>query len=222
MGITELITHSGPIGLVVLLLLLGFSLVSWAIIFYKWWSLRKAQKASANFIDLFWKVRRFDEVFERSKRLEDSPLSRVFQSGYQEWMKVNKTENAESASSVSTHGVENVEHALRRASTSEMNELEKMVPFLATVGSTSPFIGLFGTVVGIMNSFHEIGSQGSASLATVAPGIAEALVATAAGLLAAIPAVMAYNYFSVRLRSIGSEMDTFSSDFLTVVKRYLP
>lgn len=222
MGITELIMHSGPIGLVVLLLLLGFSLVSWAIIFYKWWSLRKAQKASANFIDLFWKVRRFDEVFERSKRLEDSPLSRVFQSGYQEWMKVNKTENAESASSISTHGVENVEHALRRASTSEMNELEKMVPFLATVGSTSPFIGLFGTVVGIMNSFHEIGSQGSASLATVAPGIAEALVATAAGLLAAIPAVMAYNYFSVRLRSIGSEMDTFSSDFLTVVKRYLP
>lgn len=222
MGITELIMHSGPIGLVVLLLLLGFSLVSWAIIFYKWWSLRKAQKASANFIDLFWKVRRFDEVFERSKRLEDSPLSRVFQSGYQEWMKVSKTENSESANSVSTHGVENVEHALRRASTSEMNELEKMVPFLATVGSTSPFIGLFGTVVGIMNSFHEIGSQGSASLATVAPGIAEALVATAAGLLAAIPAVMAYNYFSVRLRSIGSEMDTFSSDFLTVVKRYLP
>jgi biopolymer transport protein TolQ len=113
----------------------------------------------------------------------------------------------------------NVERALRRASINEVTILETMVPFLATTGSTAPFVGLFGTVWGIMNSFIEIGGQKSASLDVVAPGIAEALIATAIGLVAAIPAVMAYNYFSRRIRVISSEMETFSSDFLNIIRR---
>jgi biopolymer transport protein TolQ len=122
--------------------------------------------------------------------------------------------------SMSFGGIENIERALRRASTTEMTELERLVPFLATVGSTSPFIGLFGTVIGIMKSFAEIGAKGSANLATVAPGIAEALIATAAGLLAAIPAVIAYNFFGARIKVLGVEMENFSADFMNIVRRH--
>ncbi len=221
MAIFDLLKHSGPIAMVVLFILLAFSLVSWAIILFKWWSLRRAERASQKFTDLFWKIRKFDEVAERAKKLDDSPLTHVFLSGYEELSRITKDEkHKDNPTSMTAHGIENVEHALRRATSQEMTELERMVPFLATVGSTSPFIGLFGTVVGIMNSMQQMGAQGSASLSTVAPGIAEALVATAAGLLAAIPAVIAYNYFAVRLRNMGNDMDTFSSDFLNVVRRY--
>lgn len=205
------ITHSSPIALCVLAMLLLFSIVSWAIVIVKYFSLRRAEKTSSEFADLFWKLRRLDDVSQASVRLRESPLAKIFQRGYQELIHARKEDQ----------GLESVEHALRKASLAEMKDLESLVPFLATVGSTSPFIGLFGTVVGIMSSFHDIGVQGSASLATVAPGIAEALVATAAGLLAAIPAVIAYNYFAVRLRSFGSEMESFSSDFLNVAKRHL-
>jgi biopolymer transport protein TolQ len=173
------------------------------------------------FTELFWKLRRFDEVFEISKKYGKSPVAQIFQRGYQELSHVKKSETTSSDVQFSASGIENVEHAMRRACQSEMADLEQLVPFLATVGSTSPFIGLFGTVVGIMNSFAEIGAKGSANLATVAPGIAEALVATAAGLLAAIPAVMAYNYFSTRIRALAVDMENFSSDFLSIVRRHI-
>ena len=215
----EWILHSGPIAMAVLVVLLSFSVVSWAIIFFKWRHIRKATRSSNEFSDLFWRLRRFDEVFEIAKRYPSSPIAQIFQRGYQELAHVKKHENAGDNIPFSATGVENVEHALRRACQTELAGLEQLIPFLATVGSTSPFIGLFGTVVGIMNSFAEIGAKGSANLATVAPGIAEALVATAAGLLAAIPAVMAYNYFSTRTRVLATEMENFSSDFLGIVRK---
>jgi biopolymer transport protein TolQ len=215
------IMSSGPVALFVLMLLLAFSVVSWAIIIIKYVSLRRAERASVEFTDVFWKLRRFDEVFDASRRFGKSPLAKVFRKGYQELAQIKKDEKQKDSSEMAAGGIENVEHALRRAYLAEMTDLERLIPFLATVGSTSPFIGLFGTVVGIMNSFHEIGTTGSASLATVAPGIAEALIATAAGLLAAIPAVIAYNYFSVRVRVLSTEMDSFSSDFLNIVRRHI-
>jgi biopolymer transport protein TolQ len=215
------ILHSGPIAMAVLGLLVLFSVVSWAIIFYKWRLLAKATKGSVEFTDLFWKLRRFDEVYEISKRYPARPVAQIFQKGYLELAQVKKNQKGTEDIEFSANGIENVEHALRRSCQEEMSALEQLVPFLATVGSTSPFIGLFGTVVGIMNSFAEIGAKGTANLATVAPGIAEALVATAAGLLAAIPAVMAYNYFSTRIRSMSTEMENFSGDFLNIVRRHM-
>ncbi len=215
------IMHSGPVALLVLAILLLFSVTSWAIIILKFLNLKRAAQSSNEFTDVFWKLRRFDEVFEATHRYPNSPLAQIFIKGYQELMHLKKDEKPkDSAEHLGVSSVESVEHALRKISMAQMTQMESLVPFLATVGATSPFIGLFGTVVGIMASFHEIGQQGSASLATVAPGIAEALIATAAGLLAAIPAVIAYNYFSVRIRFLGQEMDTFSSDFINIIKRH--
>jgi biopolymer transport protein TolQ len=221
----ELITHSGPMAFMTLLLLVGFSVASWGIIFVKWLALRKAQQESMAFLETFWHSKRLDDIFDKTEGMAHSPIAQVFRQGYQELLKVkqrekSKEENTGQMGAPILGGAENIERALRRASTAEMTELDRMVPFLATVGSTSPFIGLFGTVVGIMKSFQEIGAKGSANLATVAPGIAEALIATAAGLLAAIPAVIAYNLFSNRIRILGAEMDNFSSDFMNIVKRY--
>ena len=220
MEMLDSILHAGPVAWAVMSLLVAFSVTSWAITFSKYRELSKAEASSLEFIDLFWKLKRFDELFEVSKRYSHSPVAQVFRRGYQELVHLKGNEESPSGHGVSASGIDSVEHALRRATLSEMSALERMVPFLATVGSTSPFIGLFGTVVGIMASFHEIGLKGSASLATVAPGISEALIATAAGLLAAIPAVIAYNYFSVRIRAVNTEMVSFSSDFLSIVRRH--
>ena len=216
----DLATHSGPLALAVLILLVIFSLVSWAIIFVKWMNLRQAVKESLTFLDTFWQSKRLDDIYQRAEAMVSCPIAQVFRQGYQELLKVKRREKSQEAGAMQLGGIENIERALRRAMTAEMTELEKLVPFLATVGSTSPFIGLFGTVVGIMKSFQEIGAKGSANLATVAPGIAEALIATAAGLLAAIPAVIAYNLFTQRIRVLGAEMDNFSSDFMNIVRRH--
>lgn len=218
----ETITHSGPLAFFVLLLLVAFSIGSWAIIVVKFMALRAAQKGSAEFLEHFWQSKRLDEIFTRTEQMPASPLAQVFRAGYQELVKVKQREAAaaEKGKVQIGDGVENVERALRRAALAEMTELERLVPLLATVGSTSPFIGLFGTVIGIMKSFGEIGAAGSANLATVAPGISEALIATAAGLLAAIPAVIAFNAFNSRIKVLGSEMESFSSDFMNIVRRH--
>lgn len=218
----ETITHSGPLAFLVLLLLVAFSIGSWAIIVVKFMALRAAQRGSAEFLEHFWQSKRLDEIFTRTEQMAASPLAQVFRAGYQELVKVKQREAAaaEKGKVQIGDGVENVERALRRAALAEMTELERLVPLLATVGSTSPFIGLFGTVIGIMKSFGEIGAAGSANLATVAPGISEALIATAAGLLAAIPAVIAFNAFNSRIKVLGSEMESFSSDFMNIVRRH--
>ena len=217
----DTITHSGPIAFLTLLVLVGFSVASWGIILLKWLAIQKAQRSSLDFLETFWQSKRLDEIFQRSEDMSQSPIAQVFRAGYQELVKVKQREQKqEGALSQQLGGAENVERALRRASMAEMTELGRLIPFLATVGSTAPFIGLFGTVVGIMKAFRDIGAQGSAHLATVAPGIAEALIATAAGLAAAIPAVIAYNYFGSRIKVLGTEMENFSSDFMNIVRRH--
>jgi len=216
----DAVTDAGPVGLMTMLLLLGFSVASWGIILLKWVGLRNAQKQSVGFLEVFWESKKLDEIFTRSEGMTLSPVAQVFRAGYQELIKVKKREAADDKSTIQLSGVENIERALRRAATAEMTDLERMIPFLATVGSTAPFIGLFGTVVGIINAFQDIARHKSASLTTVAPGIAEALVATAAGLVAAIPAVIAFNYFGNRVKLLGKEMENFSSDFMNIVRRH--
>jgi biopolymer transport protein TolQ len=211
----------------VLLVLLFFSITSWTIIILKYRFIRKAFKESAVFIDYFWKSRDFSEAFTKAKALQASPVARLFRTGYTELKKNIQTGSSYSGDSETpslrtrTIGLDNVKRALRRGVTTETTRMTQMVPFLATTGNTTPFIGLFGTVWGIMGSFQGIGLRGSASLAVVAPGIAEALVATAGGLAVAIPAVIGFNYFMHKIRSLESELDSFSSDFLNIVERDL-
>jgi biopolymer transport protein TolQ len=212
---------AGIIVKLVLILLLFFSVVSWAIILFKLFQIHRANSESVRFMDFFWKSKRFDTIASQVDRFANSPLTVLFNEGYGELKKVveGKGESEGSALSTDLGGVENVSRALRRATNSEITRLEKYLTFLATTGSTSPFIGLFGTVWGIMTAFEGIGKTGSASLAVVAPGIAEALIATAIGLVAAIPAVMAYNHFQNKIRVLIKEMDSFSTEFLNIVQR---
>ena len=216
----ELLLNAGPVVKLVLLVLAYFSLVSWAIIFYKFRIINRASRDSRNFLDFFWSTKRFDVIGQGLKDYSWSPLTVLFKEGFQELIKTQRRKEGEDeALSTDMGGSENVARALRRATTQEIHRLEKFLTFLATTGSTAPFIGLFGTVWGIMDSFHGIGQTGSASLAVVAPGISEALVATAIGLVAAIPAVVAYNHFVNKVNILTGEMDNFSQEFLNIVER---
>lgn len=211
-----------PVVILVLVLLIAMSAACWGIIWFKWRRLRKAQEESIEFLEAFWGSKRLDAIFQGSENLKNSPISQVFRAGYVELSKLKKTQaEGEERGGMrdAMGGIENVERSLRRASLSELTSMESLVPFLATTGSSAPFIGLFGTVVGIMKAFVEI-KPGTATLEAVGPGISHALIATAVGLFAAIPAVMAYNYFVRRIKVLYSEMDNFSSDFLNIVKRH--
>lgn len=226
--VIKMISGAGLMVQFVLLMLLFFSVTSWAIIIVKFRYLRRAFKESDQFIDYFWKSRDLAGAFAKAKLLQGSPIARVFRIGYLELKKLSQTGgslsqegngSAGSSLMMGFGGSTNVKRALRRAINSETTRMGQMVPFLATTGNTTPFIGLFGTVWGIMNSFHGIGLRGSASLAVVAPGISEALIATAAGLAVAIPAVIAFNYFMQKIRFIESELNSFSADFLNILER---
>lgn len=216
-----LLLNAGIIVKCVLILLSMFSVISWGIILFKFIQVFKANSESERFMDFFWKSKRFDTIASQVDRFSNSPLTVMFNEGYSELKKVVEGHGSPDVTGMSTDlgGVENVSRALRRASNSELTRLEKYLTFLATTGSTSPFIGLFGTVWGIMTAFEGIGKTGSASLAVVAPGIAEALIATAIGLVAAIPAVMAYNHFQHKIRVLVNDMDSFSTEFLNIVQR---
>jgi biopolymer transport protein TolQ len=226
--VVQMVTSAGLMVQFVLLMLLFFSVTSWAIIIIKFRYIRRAFKESEQFTDYFWKSRDLASAFAKAKVLPGSPLARVFRVGYLELKKVSQSSAAfTSGSDAPAHGSmastfsgsENVKRALRREITSETTRMTQMVPFLATTGNTTPFIGLFGTVWGIMSSFHGIGLRGSASLAVVAPGISEALIATAAGLAVAIPAVIAFNYFMQKIKVIESELQSFAADFLNILER---
>jgi len=206
---------AGPVVKLVLLILLYFSVVSWAIIFYKGLMIRQAMKQSDAFLDFFWKQKRLEVAATGLEAFPHSPLTALYREGYQEMSRVLQQEESGEAEWLG----ENVDRALRRAATQQTHRLEKYLNFLATTGSSAPFIGLFGTVWGIMDAFHGIGKTGSASLATVAPGISEALVATAIGLVAAIPAVIGYNHFVNKVNILCGEMDNFSHEFLNLVQR---
>ena len=204
----------------VLLILVAMSVACWVIIFQKQGAIGKATTQSADFLEIFWQSRRLDQVYESSGEFEGSPIAEVFRAGYVELNKLSSTSAAQAGMTSDLGATDNVARSLRRASRVELTELERRIPFLATTGSTAPFIGLFGTVWGILRAFQKIGITGQASMQTVGPDIAHALVATAMGLAAAIPAVMAYNYFTNRLRVLHGEMENFSNDFLNIVKRH--
>ncbi len=213
---------TGLVVKLVLILLLFFSVVSWAIILFKLLQVHRANNESNRFMDFFWKTKKFESIHPQLDRFSNSPLTILFSEGYSELKKLmEQGESKVSSDGISTDlgGIDNIARALRRATTSEITRLEKYLTFLATTGSTAPFIGLFGTVWGIMNAFKGIGETGSASLAVVAPGIAEALIATAIGLVAAIPAVMGYNHFQHKIKVLIGEMDNFSTEFLNIVQR---
>ena len=223
LDIVSLIVHASGVAKATLVLLALMLIVSWFVIGTKWLYLARAYKRSVNFVELFWRTQRLDDVWKATENDPPSPVSEVFRAGFVELAKLRKrrTEAGGDASAPETHigDIESIERSLARARTMAVTEMENKVPFLATTASSAPFIGLFGTVWGIMNSFRNIGAKGAANLATVAPGIAEALVATAIGLVAAIPAVMGYNYLSRRIRVISAEMETFTNDFLNIIRR---
>jgi biopolymer transport protein TolQ len=224
--IVQILSNAGIMVRFVLLLLLFFSVTSWAIIIIKWRYIRRAYRESNRFIEYFWKSRDLAGAYTKAKQLAGCPVARIFRVGYVELKRVSQSGGAGDGSGGEAEtivgkfsGGDNVKRALRRAINTETTRMTQMVPFLATTGNTAPFIGLFGTVWGIMNSFHGIGLRGSASLAVVAPGISEALIATAAGLAVAIPAVIAFNYFMQKIKVVESELISFSADFLNIIER---
>ncbi|MBU1169783.1 MAG: protein TolQ [Proteobacteria bacterium] len=229
LGVFQMIIGASLVVKLVLLLLLGFSATSWAIIILKFRLISKAHKETVAFIDAFWKSRNLADAYSKARQLKESSVARVFRTVYMELKRLTNpsgVQGQESSldqngnSSLDTRsGVEHMRRTLRKATDEEVTRMAQLIPFLATAGSTAPFIGLFGTVWGIMSSFQGIANKGSANLAVVAPGIAEALVATAVGLLVAIPSVIAFNYFSQKVRVIDSDLRSFSADFLNIVER---
>lgn len=220
----DLVLSAGWVAKIVLLILLAASVFSWAVIIMKHRTLKAAQKESHDFLNVFWYGQDLEDIFAKSEQFQRSPVATVFKAGFKELKKISQLESAPGhakPNQILAGGLDNVHRALNRTTASEVTLLEKSVGLLATVGSTAPFVGLFGTVWGIMDSFQGIGATGNANLAVVAPGISEALIATAAGLLAAIPAVVAYNFFVGRIKTLATEMDTFGHDFMNIVQRSL-
>lgn len=228
-SLLNMVLSAGIVVQLVLVLLLLFSIISWAIIFMKYRTLKKVQEENDAFLDVYMKSNKLSDVSPAAKKFTFSAIAEVFRTGYGELIKITKVirESPSAAQaddptllSLEMKGIDNVERALNRACSAETTKLESTLGFLATTGSASPFIGLFGTVWGIMETFKSIGARGSATLAVVAPGISEALVATAAGLAAAIPAVIFYNYYMNRIKVMNQDMENFASELLNIIERY--
>lgn len=213
----DMILGAGIMVKFVLIILFVFSVLSWAIIIYKYRIIRKMEKESGAFLEFFWHKRQFASIFEAASNYRWTPLARLFTAGYNELLQARAQKREDAQFFIGE--TDSIQRALKKAMSVEISRMERAVSFLATTGNTTPFIGLFGTVWGIMNSFSGIGAKGSASLAVVAPGISEALIATAMGLIAAIPAVVAYNHFVTRINRMAIEMENFAGDFLNIVER---
>jgi biopolymer transport protein TolQ len=222
-SLLNMILDAGLMVKFVLLLLFIFSVVSWAIIFLKYRYYRKIKKENEVFNADYSRSTKLSDVLPAAKKYSFSTTAEVFRVGYAELTKINKplNDSAQGNDEISLSSLDNLERSMNKACNTEMTKLESALGFLATTGSASPFIGLFGTVWGIMDTFKGIGARGSATLAVVAPGISEALIATAAGLAAAIPAVIFYNYFLNQSKNMVQEMDNFAAEFLNIVERYL-
>lgn len=222
-----MIFHAGPVGQLVMITLLIFSLASWTIVIMKARMFKKVRLDSEDFLEAFWNSANLNEAHTTATEFEYSPQATVFISGFGELQKINKLRSRKEKDNVvetldmQLATMDNLKRAIRKAESQKLSQLGSNLPFLATTGSATPFIGLFGTVWGIMASFHDIGQRGSASLAVVAPGISEALVATAAGLAVAIPAVIFYNYYANKLDGVANDINIFSTDFLNLVERDL-
>lgn len=216
------ILQASPIVQLTLLILVGMSVLSWAFILQKKKQFTSLAADNEKFLDEFWKATSLDRLEGEVEKYQHSTVAQVFKSGFHELQRIadsNLADKSGGQKSPKLQGLDNLARALQKASDVEIHKLEKNLTFLATTGSTGPFIGLFGTVWGIMGAFHKIGQMGSASLAVVAPGISEALIATAIGLAAAIPAVVAYNQFISRLKREELEIEGFKTDFLNIAKR---
>lgn len=221
--ILDLIKGSSLVVQLVLYLLVFFSIVSWGIIFFKLKQVHNAKQQSGKFIEMFWERRNLSTIHDASQDLKASPVAQVFRAGYEEIVRVSRTKKESPGSegfSTELSGIDNVVRAMKRATSMEITKLEKSLTFLATTASTAPFVGLFGTVWGIMNAFRGLSVTHSSSIQAVAPGIAEALIATAVGLAAAIPALMAYNHFAQQIKVLAVEMDNFSHEFLNIAERH--
>ena len=221
----ELVQRTGPVNQTVLGVLAVLSIVSWAIILHKAWAYSTASRHTRAFLDAFRKSSKFSEVQAVCTTIPNSPLVGVFQAGYAEINAQLRQANTSAANPgapaprPTLKSLAAVDRALLRASAVEVNKLEKKVTFLATIASGAPFIGLFGTVWGILDAFQKISATGATNLSIIGPGISEALVATAAGLFAAIPAVFFYNHFTSTTKALASEMDDFSLEFLNIAER---
>jgi biopolymer transport protein TolQ len=223
MDILHLFWGSGWVVRLVLFTLVGFSVGCWGIALAKSREMRRAERQSARFIDIFWEAKNLPTIQAASVDLKDSPVAQVFRAGYQELQRLTKMKRpvgTDPGEEGEFGGVENVQRAMQRARIQEVTRLERGLTFLATTSSTAPFIGLFGTVWGIMTAFMGLSTTTSSSIQAVAPGIAEALIATAVGLAAAIPAVVMYNRFARQLRVITADIDTFAVDFLNIADRH--
>ena len=219
--IEHLFHGTGPVVMAVLWTLIACSAASWGIIFYKLGQLRRARKQSERFEEVFWESKSLGQIHIQSLDYKQSPVAQVFRAGYQELNRLTRSRRQdEGEGEMELGGAANVERALRRAANQEVTRLEGALTFLATTAATAPFIGLFGTVWGIMDAFRGLSTAQSSSIQAVAPGISEALVATAVGLAAAIPAVVAYNHFSHEVRVLHSDMENFSAEFLNIAERH--
>jgi len=221
-SVIDMVVNSGQVAKFVLALLFLFSVLAWGIMIAKMLTYRTVRNDSNRFMNIFMKNKSLDEILQASKGMRDCPVVRVFLAGYAEFESEFRVASAGEATADSRFFLEKIDgiaRAMERATAQEITRLERFLFFLATAGSTSPFIGLFGTVWGIMESFRAVGVSGAANIAIVAPGIAEALIATAAGLITAIPAVIGYNYFSHRAKVYATEMDNFTLDFLSLIEK---
>src|SRR5438270_5906255 len=205
--IINLIRQTGAVAQVVLVILLIFSIMSWSVILTKWSSLQRARAQSGRFLRAFPKAQRLQDIAADSEQSKPSPLVAVFDNAYDEFRRQGD------------QNINAVQRAAQIAASEELTRLERRLPWLATTGAVAPFVGLFGTVWGIIDAFNGLGAENSATLRAVAPGISEALITTAAGLFAAIPAVIAYNQFTHSMRELGARMDDFSMEFLNVLER---
>jgi biopolymer transport protein TolQ len=227
-GIINLLSRATPLSISVLVGLVLLSVWSWGIFLYKWLAFHRAARQSAQFLDVFRRSNKFSEVQAVCRSLGDSPLVGLFQTGYAELTAQlrqpapdvsNGPNPRPPAGRPTLKSLAAVDRALLRASAVEVMKLENRIPFLATVARMAPFFGLFGTVWGIMSAFEQIGATGSTNLQAVGTPIAEALIATAAGLAAAIPAVLFYNYLTQRVKVFATDMDDFSMEFLNIAER---
>jgi len=221
--VVDMMWGSGPVVRLVLLILIAFSVGCWGIALAKSLEMRRARRQSERFIDIFWDAKNLSTIQAASSDLKDSPVAQVFRAGYQELQRLTRSKRGNPGTdeeAADFGGIENVQRAMVRARTQEITKLEHGLTILATTSSTAPFIGLFGTVWGIMTAFRGLSTTTSSSIQAVAPGIAEALIATAVGLAAAIPAVVMYNRFARQMRVLTAEMDTFASEFLNIAERH--
>ena len=216
MSILDLVLGSGPVVQGVLILLVLMSVMTWGIVLTKTASLRKSKMQSKKFDDIFWSSKNLAHIHEASRALSASPVAAVYEAGHRELNAILDSAGGELAAS----GIDSIDRSLRKAKAEEVTQLETGTTFLATTASAAPFIGLFGTVWGIMNAFIGLSKVKSSSIQAVAPGISEALIATAIGLAAAIPAAIFYNYFMQQIRLMARSMDMFSAEFLNIARRH--